>query len=581
MVNLARFGHALSAGLAPLALVAVLASCDERLARDARAEAAPSPLDELAKADAASRKSGPAAAEGDGAAAPEAPSGDDAEDDGARIDPERDALDGAAPAPHAPSADAAVDDRGQPIPFFVSRASTGMFPSHSFDQRHKLGYVRRGAKLLVYPTPTPTPECPAGWFHLVTGGYVCSSHGTTDPGSATARFPTLQPDRTAVLPYTYLRNTGHGTPLFRSVPPKSEALRYEPYLAKQATKKPPTAPAAEGKKSEGASAKAEAKPDDAETSAEAASMPWWQQENIKEKLHEVTIEQLASEADEHLAMRLVRGFYVAKERSFDWNGRRWIKTTKGLITPQDRFGVARPSEFHGVELTGDWDLPVAWVYAREKAETYTLDFENKKITKRSEVLPRLAQVFLSGRELTLGGKDYSETLEGWWIRSPHVRKTDPGPAPEDLGPNERWVDVNLKAQTLVAYVGTQPVYATLLSSGRTNKTDPERDHSTPLGTWRIREKHVTSTMDGDGDATGELPYSIEEVPYVMFFHKAFALHGAFWHSNFGVKMSHGCVNLAPLDARRLFDITGPSVPEGWHGAWSTAENPGSRVIVHE
>lgn len=67
----------------------------------------------------------------------------------------------------------------------------------------------------------------------------------------------------------------------------------------------------------------------------------------------------------------------------------------------------------------------------------------------------------------------------------------------------------------------------------------------------------------------------------MYFNKSYALHGAFWHRNFGIQMSHGCVNLAPLDAKKLFFVTDPPVPEGWHGAWATRERPGSRVLIHE
>jgi lipoprotein-anchoring transpeptidase ErfK/SrfK len=133
---------------------------------------------------------------------------------------------------------------------------------------------------------------------------------------------------------------------------------------------------------------------------------------------------------------------------------------------------------------------------------------------------------------------------------------------------------------LVASRGSTPFFATLVSSGKHSR-DPEKDHSTPTGAWRIREKHITATMDGDGTAAGDLPYSIEGVPYVMYFHKAYALHGAFWHQNYGVQMSHGCVNLAPLDAKYLFFHTGPEVTEGLHGGWASEDRKGSLVVVHE
>jgi hypothetical protein len=59
------------------------------------------------------------------------------------------------------------------------------------------------------------------------------------------------------------------------------------------------------------------------------------------------------------------------------------------------------------------------------------------------------------------------------------------------------------------------------------------------------------------------------------------VHGAFWHRNFGIQMSHGCVNLAPLDAKHVFNFSGPLLPEGYHGAWASPQNPGSRVVVHD
>ena len=50
-------------------------------------------------------------------------------------------------------------------------------------------------------------------------------------------------------------------------------------------------------------------------------------------------------------------------------------------------------------------------------------------------------------------------------------------------------------------------------------------------------------MDGDEDRATR--YSLLDVPFVQYFHKGFALHGTYWHDEFGRKRSHGCVNLAP------------------------------------
>ncbi len=132
---------------------------------------------------------------------------------------------------------------------------------------------------------------------------------------------------------------------------------------------------------------------------------------------------------------------------------------------------------------------------------------------------------------------------------------------------------------LVAFEGTRPVFGTLISSGRRNPTDKEKDFPTPAGTFHIREKHVTTTMDGDVASDG--PYSIEDVPWVMYFQGSYALHGAFWHDQFGHMRSHGCVNLAPDDARTLFAWTDPPLPPGWHGAFATDDKSGTRIVIHE
>jgi lipoprotein-anchoring transpeptidase ErfK/SrfK len=161
--------------------------------------------------------------------------------------------------------------------------------------------------------------------------------------------------------------------------------------------------------------------------------------------------------------------------------------------------------------------------------------------------------------------------------------TDPGPPPEGLAPGEKWIDVNLSRQTLVMFQGDQPIYATMVSTGKKAKdpTDKAHDHQTVQGSFRIREKHISTTMDGDGPAPGDMPYSIEDVPYVMYFEGSYALHGAFWHNNFGREQSHGCVNLAPLDAKQIFFLTEPQLPQGWHGIIATKDKPGTRVVVHE
>jgi lipoprotein-anchoring transpeptidase ErfK/SrfK len=116
--------------------------------------------------------------------------------------------------------------------------------------------------------------------------------------------------------------------------------------------------------------------------------------------------------------------------------------------------------------------------------------------------------------------------------------TDPGPGRWQTGDKE--VVVSLGAQRLWAYEGEQVILTTLVSTG----TAETPEVATPIGHWRILAKLPMETMTGTID--GE-PYEVDDVPYVMYFtDEGHALHGTYWHNNFGTPMSHGCVNL-PLD----------------------------------
>ena len=106
--------------------------------------------------------------------------------------------------------------------------------------------------------------------------------------------------------------------------------------------------------------------------------------------------------------------------------------------------------------------------------------------------------------------------------------------------------------------------------------DPEKVDATVRGTFMIYQKDVSSTMDGSEDRSDG--YALQDVPFVQYFHKGFALHGTYWHDEFGKIRSHGCVNLAPVDAAWLFEWTDPNVPPGWHGALN--KDRGTVVYIH-
>jgi lipoprotein-anchoring transpeptidase ErfK/SrfK len=147
-----------------------------------------------------------------------------------------------------------------------------------------------------------------------------------------------------------------------------------------------------------------------------------------------------------------------------------------------------------------------------------------------------------------GLPDYDETY--FWTA------TNPNPLGDPESTGRKWIDVNISTQTLTAYQGNTPITQTLVSTGI------EPNH-TEEGTFHVRYKLPKTDMAGttgpDGavvelgqqaadDAGGdESAYIVKDVPDVMYINAdAEALHGAYWHNNFGNRMSHGCINL-PLD----------------------------------
>lgn len=108
-----------------------------------------------------------------------------------------------------------------------------------------------------------------------------------------------------------------------------------------------------------------------------------------------------------------------------------------------------------------------------------------------------------------------------------------------IGNGERWIDVDLSEQRLYAYEGDTVVKTFVVSTGTWQ-------YPTVTGTFKIYVKLRYTDMSGPD-------YYLPDVPYVMYFYKGYGLHGTYWHNNFGVPMSHGCVNLSIPDAAWLYN----------------------------
>lgn len=277
------------------------------------------------------------------------------------------------------------------------------------------------------------------------------------------------------------------------------------------------------------------------------------------------------------------GFAVAIVEERSAQGERYGKTGNQLWVPMRDLGVARPLAFSGVEIdaksagqdaaaTKDGGIPHAWVIAKT-ARVYA---SAGGAAPTSEALPEFTRVDFLEESGTF--EKYVRIAEKKWIRSKEVRHPSVAePPPEiDVASAERWIDIDLETQTLVAYEGTTPVFATLVSSGKGRQGTA---NATPKGTYRIWVKLESANMDNLENENANRYYRMENVPYVQYFEKGVGIHGAFWHRSFGRVRSHGCVNVAPKDAERLFGFTSPRLPAGWSAVLPRATEQGTVVRV--
>ena len=510
---------------------------------------------------------------------------------------------------------------------------------------HRLGYLRNGAIVEAYDPPIVNDECKEGWYELKTGGYICGKHATIDLTNPRVRLAPKQPDRDAGMPYRYGINLSDGTPLYRRVLAAEDRQKYEhaakPKPSATTDSETPPATTDEEKPTEMPDPASTAEAKDEEPPLAQEDEPPPQRKTTREKHDKRSKSDKRAKKDDKpvkdpfkdkakgerpslsdlkgrgvLVRKLARGFTIALDREFKGAGTRWWRTTFGFAVPFDKIGIQQSqTKYAGNWFVGDNAKSeiMAYPYPNladwDAGSFYTPELDagggqgslagavgffnssagslmemgedakgNPKIGYGGHPMPRRSAVLLTGKTQVVSGATFYETSGGFYTLPSQLKFAHPQ-IPADIGEKEKWIDVDLTRQMLVAFEGKKPVFATLISSGRKNTEDPEHNYATPPGVYRIREKHVTATMDADTASDG--PYSIEDVPWVMYFQGSYALHGAFWHDGFGGQRSHGCVNMSPEDARTVFAWSDPPLPDGWHGVFSKDDNSGSRVIVHE
>lgn len=291
---------------------------------------------------------------------------------------------------------------------------------------------------------------------------------------------------------------------------------------------------------------------------------------------------------------LEKGDTVAVEKPYVYDGQKYWITAEGKVIPQKGFSQMGPgASWHGIEITEQMHLPFGWV-TPDKASVFAqppqkgekpqpifqldrrtrVDIVDEQVVNKKKWLkvtiaeaappPTYGEIFVDSEKRKPKAPDPNAAPAPapapapaeMWISADSLNEVRVLEHPKTVPPTiDKWIDVDLGEQVLVTYEKDKPTFATLVSSGRAI--------ATPMGTYPVWAKVSAITMKNQPYEDKE--YFVNKVPWSTFFQWHNAIHGAYWHDRFGVTKSHGCVNVAPLDAKHVFEWVSPELPPGWTG----------------
>ena len=173
---------------------------------------------------------------------------------------------------------------------------------------------------------------------------------------------------------------------------------------------------------------------------------------------------------------------------------------------------------------------------------------------------------------------------GWWYQLKDGVTWSPGPhvpawsvrrmPPEELAPispgrADKWMQISIGAQLVTCFEGETGVFSARVGSGLPGT-------ATPIGEHRLLWKRYTSRMIG-GSGTGR--YDLPGVAFPVYFtYSGVAIHGTYWHNDYGRRHSHGCVNVTNEAAKWIFRWADPVAPYTEQKVIA-APGEGLRVVV--
>src|SRR5260370_11769427 len=372
---------------------------------------------------------------------------------------------GAAPAPEATAANLDASEAGGSDPRYPSHVAALAWEVKVHQepslQSPMIGYLRAGAVVQAGAKPVTKEGCSGGWYETAPGGFVCveANVATSEIGVPIVGGLSRRPDLSARFPYMYGLVRQH-SPIYSRLPTRAEAVHSEYALAKHM--------AHWLRAKDGASFRADYwMRDKSETPADAREL--WDNRANRDvpRWLEAGAQPPGNLSGIIVGRRLVIA-HSLEHQGFAFldtavsEGRRYAITTDLLVVPVDRLRPIEGSNYHGVRIPDEIDVPFALI---RRAGAWTYELRGDAMAP-GEHGPRRAAIKLTGKEQLVGERRYYETAEGRWLWEASASRVDKFKRMTKWGyDGEHWNEDSIANQTLVVYDGPKPVYATLVSTG--------------------------------------------------------------------------------------------------------------------
>jgi lipoprotein-anchoring transpeptidase ErfK/SrfK len=271
--------------------------------------------------------------------------------------------------------------------------------------------------------------------------------------------------------------------------------------------------------------------------------------------------------------------------------RRWVETPEGYVYAPNIQPVyyqpntpvnSMPTSEEGAGMWAEVSVPYSDIYLESSPCSYWLKNIGRPRLYYNQVLwVDSMQTNSMGQILYRVNEKYGNCGDVYWVAAEAFRPiTEDEIAPIHPEAEEKRIVVDTNHQILSCYEGSNEVYYCRISSGA--KYDASGNvvdnWVTPLGSYRPWRKSISIHMGAGSSGAG---YDTPGIGWTILFHQdGAAIHSTFWHNDFGVPRSHGCVNARPDDAKWIFRWSYPNVP--YHpGDLSLNGVPGTVINVIE